>query len=663
MPHLKIFTTLALLIACSLPSWADAELVCDTNDDSFVDISDIRTIVLNRNQPATGPDDPMDFDQNGVINILDARGCVATCTLPRCAEIPITSANPTATLDIKTFRFTWTDVPNATHYRLLENPDGISGFSQVGSDIPPAVGIFDHYVPLHKRINAQYIFQTCFGSVCADSDTFYVVSKLVSAIGYFKASNTDRIDWFGVSISSSDNGDTLAVGAWGEDSGATGIDGDQSDNSTLGSGAVYVFTRDGSAWSQQAYIKASKAELFDYFGYSVSLSGDGNTLAVGAFQEDSNASGINGNQADNSAEDAGAVYVFTRDGATWSQQAYIKASNTDGAGAAGFDLGDQFGVVVSLSRDGNTLAVGASEEDSISTGINGNQTDNTAKGSGAVYVFQRGGGKWTQQAYIKASNTDAEDNFGSAVNFSDDGNTLAVAASGERSNSTGINGNQSSNSNPRAGAVYIFKRDGGAWGQQAYIKASNTDTGDIFGTDISLSDDGNTLAVGARFEDSNATGINGDQSDESAPAAGAAYIFTRNGGAWAQQAYVKASNTTRDDWFGSSVSLSGDGNTLAVGASREDSSAAGINDDQLDDSRLNAGAVYVFARNGTTWIQQAYVKASNTGNDDRFGDPVNLSDDGNTLAVGARNEDSNARGVNGNQADNLAPTSGAVYLY
>src|SRR5262245_24489491 len=110
----------------------------------------------------------------------------------------------------------------------------------------------------------------------------------------------------------------------------------------------------------------------------------------------------------------------------------------------------------------------------------------------------------------------------------------------------------------------------------AYVKASNTGAGDQFGSSVALSADGSTLAVGAWLEDSVAAGIGGNQADNSAPAAGAVYLFTRSGTTWSQQAYVKASNTGANDWFGSSVALSADGSTLAVGASREDSAATGI---------------------------------------------------------------------------------------
>jgi uncharacterized Zn-binding protein involved in type VI secretion len=137
---------------------------------------------------------------------------------------------------------------------------------------------------------------------------------------------------------------------------------------------VYVFTRSGTTWSQQAYLKASNTDAGDVFGVPVTL--DGDTLAVGAVLESSNATGVDGDQADNTAGGSGAVYVFTRSGRTWSQQAYLKASNTD--------AGDRFGWSVAL--DGDTLAVGARLEDSNATGVDGDQADNSADDSGAMYV-------------------------------------------------------------------------------------------------------------------------------------------------------------------------------------------------------------------------------------------------------------------------------------
>ena len=145
----------------------------------------------------------------------------------------------------------------------------------------------------------------------------------------------------------------------------------------------------------------------------------------------------------------------------------------------------------------------------------------------------------------------------------------------------------------------------------------------------------------------------------------------RAGLAWAEQAYVKASNTApynADIWaggdrFGWSVALSADGNMLAVGAPKECSDAAGINNNQANRSFCDSDAVCTFTRTGATWAQQAYVKASNTGQLDLFGHSVALSADGNTLAVGASGESSAATGIGGNRLDNSRPDSGAVYLY
>ena len=212
------------------------------------------------------------------------------------------------------------------------------------------------------------------------------------------------------------------------------------------------------------------------------------------------------------------MYIFTRSSSTWNQQAYIKASNNG-------TIHPFFGSSVALSADGNTLAVGASDEDSAATGINGNQTDTSANGAGAVYVFTRSGSTWSQQAYIKASNTNAYDTFGWSVALSADGSTLAIGAAGESSAATGINGNQADNSAQFAGAVYVFTRSGSTWSQQAYIKASNTNSFDQFGQNVALSADGNTLAVGASDEDSSATGINGNQLDNSVGSAGAVYVY------------------------------------------------------------------------------------------------------------------------------------------
>ena len=579
--------------------------------------------------------------------------------LTRTVNVVVALTAPSVSLSFeqtKTFRFTWADVAGASHYRLLENPDGSSGFNQVGSDIASGTMVYELQVPLYKRLNAQYILQACNTNTCADSPAVLVSGNLVDSIAYIKASNSDMEDNFGFSVSLSDDGDTLAVGAYLEDSGTTGINGNEADNGTDAAGAVYIFTRNGASWSQEAYLKASITDNPDQFGLALSLSADGNTLAVGAIGESSASTTINGSQTDNNANSSGAVYIFIRNGTSWSEEAFIKASNTGS--------GDLFGRSVSLSDDGNTLAVGADLEDSATQGINtSNGADNGAQSSGAAYVFTRSGTTWSQQAYIKASNGEFNDHFGYALSLSGDGNTLAVGAYGESNSGTGINVNINNNNAALSGAVYVFTRSGASWSQDTFIKASNTNVNDFFGTAVSLDEDGDTLAVGAYRESSSDTGVNGNELDNNASEAGAVYVFTLNGSTWAQQAYLKASNTEAFDYFGESLSLSGDGNTLAVSAKLEDSADAGVNGDEANNNASNTGAVYVFIRDGSSWGQEAYIKASNPDAEDYFGQSLSLNSDGNTLAVGAPLEDSFSKGINGNQAENTSSSSGAAYIY
>ena len=567
---------------------------------------------------------------------------------------PVTTVPPPAdplvvTVDagIKQLNFSWTELPGSTHYRLLENPDGGSGFSQVGVDIPAGTLSLSLTISVHMFdfVNALYIVEGCDASGCTGSSEVSVMNDMLSAIGYFKASNTNAGDLFGSVIALSADGATMAVAAYLEGSSTTGINGDQTDNSAARSGAVYVFRFDGTDWFQEAYVKASNTDESDRFGRGIALSADGNTLAVGS------------RETGNAKDRSGAVFVFRFDGTDWFQQAYVKASDSD--------AGDNIGANVSLSADGNTMAVGANEEDSSATGVNGDQTDNSADWSGAVYVFGFDGTNWAQTAYLKASNTDAGDAFGEPVALSADGATLAVGAYDESSNATGINGDQTDNSAVNAGAVYVFRHNGTDWFQQAYIKASNTDAGDHFGGSverIALSGDGATLAVGAPDESSNATGIDGNQNDNSALNSGAVYVFQYDGTNWFQQAYVKASNSNAGYGFGDRLELTSDGTGLAVGAPGESSCAAGVGGDQNDNSCPGTGAAYVFRFDGTDWFQQSYVKASNAGANDRFGRDIALSADGSTLAVGATGEESLATGIGGDQTDNSVH-SGAVYVY
>jgi hypothetical protein len=424
-----------------------------------------------------------------------------------------------------------------------------------------------------------------FNNLSHESGAVYVFRRSESGWAqeaYVKASSPHFSDHFGSAVALSRDGNSLAVGSPNESGGPSG-------NGL--SGAVYVFQRAGSTWSQEAYVKASNAGFDDNFGHAVALSGDGNTMAVTAPRESSNAKGVNGDQNNNQVPNSGAAYVFRRTRCGWIQRAYVKASNTGAANGTGIPEG--FGLSAALSSDGSTLAIGAPGEASNATGIDGNQLDPSAPESGAVYVFRFAGGVWAQEAYVKASNAGAGDRFGEAVSLSGDGAALAVGAAFERSNATGVDGNQADNSLTNSGAAYLFRRAASTWTQEAYLKASNTERGDLFGSYVALSADGSTLAVTASWEASGASGINGLQLSNSMPGAGAVYVFRRPTGAWAQEAYVKASNPGETNKFGNGV-LSADGRTFAAGALYESSSATGINGNQADTSESRSGAAYLF---------------------------------------------------------------------
>jgi ketosteroid isomerase-like protein len=443
---------------------------------------------------------------------------------------------------------------------------------------------------------------------------------------YLKASNPRNLSYFGHSVAVS--GDTLVVGARRENSGNPD---DQSDISADASGAAYVFRRlSNGTWLQKAYLKASNLGVSDLFGVSVAISGD--TLVVGAWGE---GSGNADDGSDNSAPASGAAYVFRRQSnGVWLEEAYLKASNLGES--------DFFGQSVAIS--GDTVVVGAPGEDS---GDFNDGSDNSAPASGAGYVFRRqSNGAWLEEAYLKASNLGADDAFGFSVAVS--GDTLVLGAGREDSgNAT----DASDNSARFSGAAYVFgRRDDGTWIEEAYLKASNLGNWDGFGYSVAIS--GDTLVVGAPGESS---GNPANGSDNSETESGAAYVFQRqSNGTWLEEAYLKASNLGQNDIFGNSVALSGD--TLVVGAEAEES---GNPADGSDNSLPNSGAAYVFRRGGDgTWIEGAYLKASNLGERDIFGNSVAIS--GDTVVVGARRESS---GKSNDASDNSSLYSGAAYVY
>lgn len=548
----------------------------------------------------------------------------ATCVDGACHDARVRllglSVSPgSISFDPETMQYTVTvpsDTSQVTLNASVEDPtrlsisiDGAAGVSMasVTSTVAFALQSKTRQVPV--RVDSVY------GTSVSYSVLFLRAGEQVSVNSALPTSK------FGSSTSISSDGTTLVVG---------------SDRETGGFATILQRNLVG-IWKTAATISLDPSTPGTRFGASVSLSGDGKILAVGMPCDVSNAGGINGAEVtptQMACSGSVRIYRMGNDGA-WKQEAFIKASQPH--------VNDTFGDVVALSQDASTLVVGAPQDSQNARGVNAIPSDASLSSSGAAYVFRRANnGTWSQEAYLKASNANKFHYFGSSVTASNNG-VVAVGATRESSDSVGVDGPQDNDKNEDSGAVYAFRRDGsGKWTQQAYIKASNSHADGLFGLSTALSADGETLAVGAPFECSNAVGVNGDGFNINAPGSGAVYVFQNNKkGSWAQVAYVKASNTGEMDRFGWSVVLSADGRTLGVGAISEASSGTGINGLQTDNSLTEAGAAYVFQYAGQSWKQVAYVKASSPAQNDYFGFSLSLSKDGKGFAVGAPNRSTN----------------------
>ena len=315
---------------------------------------------------------------------------------------------------------------------------------------------------------------------------------------------------------------------------------------------VYAFVRNGNSWIEQAQLIPRGSSIDSSFGRSLSIHGD--TALIGAYLDD----------------DLGSVYVFVRNGDSWSEQAKLIAS--DGV------VADGFGYRVSVS--GDIALIGAPQDNDNGTA------------SGSAYVFIRSGGIWHEQAKLTASDGEAEDEFGKTVNMS--GNTALIGACGDD--------DQGSN----AGSAYVFVHSEGNWVEQAKLTASDGAEGDNFGNSVSMS--GDTALIGARYDDDKGT------------SSGSAYVFVRNGSGWTEQAKLTASDgrgtststsrygivsVWRGDAFGSYVSLSGD---VAVILAYRALLPEVFNDGNGTFYRK----AYIFVRSGDSWTEQTNFQTSDS---------------------------------------------------
>jgi hypothetical protein len=336
------------------------------------------------------------------------------------------------------------------------------------------------------------------------------------------------------------------------------------DDNGVDSGSAYIFEQVNGVWTQIAKLTASDGAAGDVFGDVLEL--DGHTALIGAFDDD---------------QKKGSAYIFEKVGEVWTQTAKLTAS--DGA------VGDKFGFP---AIDDNTIMIGSIFD------------DDKGKDSGSVDIFEKIGGIWTEKGKIYASDTTSGDSFGRYINI--EGNRAIIGA-------VGADGREES-----SGATYIFEKNNGVWQQIARLTASDGQTGDLFGRTVKI--DGNTALIGAY----------GNDQDK-----GAAYIFEKVAGEWIETAKLTASDGVAGDLFGRSLTIEGD---VVVVAARNN-----------DDNGNNSGSVYLYEKINGFWTEITKILPSDGAAGDYFGKRVDL--DGNTLGVGAYLD------------DDKVLDSGSVYVY
>ncbi|MDP2176492.1 MAG: T9SS type A sorting domain-containing protein [Bacteroidota bacterium] len=410
----------------------------------------------------------------------------------------------------------------------------------VGDNYGYSVAISGDYAIVGARDNTK---DAAGGNILENAGSAYILknnSGTWTEVQKIVASDRGVNDWFGASVAIS--GDYAIISSYLDDENATG------GNTLTNSGSAYIFKNNSGTWSQVQKIVASDRSAFDFFGYSVAISGD--FVIVGARGEDHNT--IGGDSILNS----GSAYIFKNNAGTWSQVQKLVASDRG--------ANDWFGWSVAIS--GDYAIVGAYQEDHNLVG------GNTINDAGSVYMFKNNSGTWSQSQKIVASDRGLDDWFGHSVAIS--GDYAIIGASREAHNVTG------NDSLRRAGSAYIFKNNAGTWSQVQKIVSSDRGAHDEFGYSVAIF--GDYAIVGAKFEDENTTGGNNLYN------AGSAYIFKNNAGTWSQIQKIVASDRGVEDWYGNAVAISEE--YAIVGANYEDEPATGGN--TLED----AGSIYIYKK-------------------------------------------------------------------
>lgn len=513
---------------------------------------------------------------------------VALCTDDPSTLVPPIPAPPTVGYAPKSFRFAWPAIANASYYRLGEDPGDTGSFTVLADNLGGTTYALQDLALTQPPAAWRYALQACNANGCSPW-SLPVTADGNRAIGYFKPAAATGVRNFGQGVALSPDGSVMAVGAsstlelftrsagqwqWTQTLsfqvasypkpvisndgtllvGMFGHDGAFGDQ-----GLVQVFSRTPSGWTQSDEWNPPAPRLIGNFGAFLGISRDGTVAVVSEYVSPS----------------GGSFHVYRKTGGTWAKEATIEPEHAQPGGL--------FGVMAKVSADGSTIVVGAQYERS---GSLTDETDTSAANAGAafVYGYDTGTGAWTKRAYLKAPVPRVDDLFGASTAISGDGDTvvigarnesvagvlragvayvfrrhagayildqtipapqptldatfggfglaltpdgsvLAIAARGDSSSGTGVDPHATQGEALGAGAVHLYRLAGAQFARTSYLKAPNTGNGDAFGNVIDIAADGRTIAVGATGESSAASGIGGDQADNSVTGRGAAYLY------------------------------------------------------------------------------------------------------------------------------------------
>jgi hypothetical protein len=515
----------------------------------------------------------------------------------------------TAGATTKELLFDWDPVPGAVIYRLLWKTRDGQYFEPYDETrlrrTRVAIPIAAHLLPWEYT---RFVVLACNLAGCTRSNEIAAIDHMLDSIGYLKASNADPQDRFGGAMAMSADGTTLAVAADGEDGSSDGVQVNPG-NSSTDSGAVYVYRRQGRRWAQEAYLKAhfsqpgaafGGAGVVSVKGRTLSLSVDGSVLAVGAPSFDLTA---NGNE--------GAVYLFTRDANNAWTFAQQLVSPTPGF------AGDNFGYTLDLSSDGNTLMVNSA-----------GARDLSGYAVGHTHLYARNGSAWLRTTTLTPHATDT---VCPMTRMSANARVLVSSCRGS------------------LGAHAVTRRlVGGSW-----VRYANLPINWRGPQPIAINYDGSRFAINYSSW-SYGFGIG---------------LYRWENGGWTTEVTITEPPviTGESGTWGSALEFDRLGAFLAVGDPRCKAAGAGVPRPVMGTEPH--GCVHFYERflpqegGPPNWRMRSRLKAPNPQSGDLFGSSIALGGSGWYLAIGAPGEDSDARGVDGDQSNDDAPESGAVYLY